>query len=121
MTRRQKRPRAAGAALLEALVAATVIAITVVGAVGALEEHWRAQRRQLSRERSLLKADRLLESISLWTANDLDRHLGARRQGQFSVEVQKLSTTIYRVVIFAAGNEAPLLGTTLYRPKVSTG
>jgi type II secretory pathway pseudopilin PulG len=121
MTARRGR---AGAALLEVVVALTIFA--VAGAAAA--EHSRACADAVTRARlsdeEMRRASALLDAVALWPREDLDRRLGARAQGPWTMVVDRETPTLYVVTLadsarvdgggrLAAGRT--LLRTALYR------
>ena len=59
-----------------------------------------------------------LDRIALWTRDDLDRHLGPRREGVWTVTVERTTVTLYVVTMRDGGNSHTILRTVLYRPEV---
>jgi type II secretory pathway pseudopilin PulG len=112
---RRAEPRA-GVALLEALVALAILgsagAALATLAVGASDAVHRAQRLDDDVDR----ASALLEAVALWPRADLDRHLGARPQGPWVLDVQHPTATLYTITIADSGDTRALLRTALYRP-----
>lgn len=105
-----------GAALLEAVVALAVLAIVTVTSVSAVAQASHTAGQAVVTERRLREASRFLEAVSLWTADDLDRRLGDRRQGPWRLHVDRERTTLY--VVTLSDSAAPsriLLRTALYR------
>ena len=104
-----------GVALLEALVALAILgasgAALAALAVGATDAVHRAE--QLDDD--VRRASAFLEVVALWQREDLDRRLGARPQGEWTLEIQRISPTLYTVAIADSGDARPLLRTALYR------
>lgn len=106
-----------GVALLEALIALTILSVAAAGALGAVAESLRSERGMIERERSMEQAHRVMKALSLLSRADLDLRLGQRELGEFLVEVQRSRQTLYRIAL--ANTEAPeveLLVTVVYRP-----
>jgi|GEM_PF-1829510 len=106
-----------GVALLEALIALTILSVAAAGALGAVAESLRSERGMIERERSMEQAHRVMKTLSLLGRGDLDLRLGQRELGEFLVEVQRPRQTLYRIAL--ANTEAPeveLLVTVVYRP-----
>jgi hypothetical protein len=59
-----------------------------------------------------------LDRIALWPREDLDRHLGVRREGPWLVQVERPTPTIYAVAIADSSSARPLLHTWLYRAEL---
>jgi len=111
-----RRASARGVVLLEVLVALATLG-TVGGAmaalaVGAGDTVRRAQRA----DDELRGASALLESVALWPREDLDHRLGARAQGEWTLEVQHPVASLYTVSLLDSGGTHELLRTALFRP-----
>lgn len=114
---RSPRGRRVGAALLEVLVALTILGTAGVAAVGATAESARAAARLRETERDLRAASAFLEAVALWTREDLDRRLGEREQGAWRLRISRTSLTVYDIVLLDSTGRRVLLGTALYRPE----
>jgi type II secretory pathway pseudopilin PulG len=105
-----------GVILLEVLVALAVLgtagAALAAMSVAANDAVSRAQRL----DDDVRRASALLEAVALWPREDLDRHLGARPQGEWTLEVQRPAPTLYTLSIADSGDGRALLRTALYRP-----
>jgi type II secretory pathway pseudopilin PulG len=110
--RRNARP---GVVLLETLVALAILgaagAALAALAVGATDAVHRAERL----DDDVRRASAFLDVVALWPREDLDRHLGARPQGEWILDVQHVAPTLYTVAIADSGVARPLLHTALYR------
>jgi type II secretory pathway pseudopilin PulG len=105
-----------GVVLLEALIAMALIGV-VGAAVAALAiQAGDAIHRANRNDRELRRASNFLESVSLWTREDLDRHLGSRLQGSWRLDVEHPFATCYSVTLSDSNGTSTLLRTTLYRP-----
>jgi type II secretory pathway pseudopilin PulG len=111
-----RRPHA-GAALLEVLVALTILATAGVAAVAATAESARAAARLRETERELREASAFLEAVALWPREDLDRRLGDRAQGAWRLRIDRSSPTVYDVVLADSTGARVILETALYRPE----
>jgi type II secretory pathway component PulK len=107
-----------GAALLEALVALTVLGTVGSAAAWSATESLRAVMRMHEREQSQREAARLLTAVSLWPRADLDRHLGSSKQGPWRLRVDRSLATVYEVSIVDSLSNAVLMRTALYREDV---
>jgi hypothetical protein len=117
----QRRGRV-GAALLEALVAITILATAGVAMVALADESLRAIDRARSGEIALRHANAFLEPVALWPREDLDRHLGRRPEGPWLLEVERALPTLYIVTLTDSTDRTgahPLLATALYRPEAT--
>ena len=104
-----------GAALLEALVALALLGTIGSAAAWSATEWLHGVDRMRLREREQRSAARLLTAISLWPRDDLDRHLGDRRQGPWRVRIDRPAPTMYVVAIADSAQGATILKTALYR------
>lgn len=110
------KSREAGTALLEALVALTVL-VTVSATVTALAaQSLHAVGATYEADRHVRRADRFFRSVSLWSAADLDRHLGDRRQAEWWMRTDRPEAHLYRVSLRVAEDAPEFLWTILYRP-----
>jgi type II secretory pathway pseudopilin PulG len=108
-----------GAALLEVIVALTILAVAGTAAA----EHARACADAVARARraddETRRASALLDAVALWPREDLDRRLGARPQGPWTMVVERESSTLYVVTLAdsarVASDGAALSGRTLLR------
>ncbi len=117
----QPRPRV-GAALLEALVAITILATAGIAMVALADESLRAIDRARSGEIALRHANAFLEAVALWPREDLDRHLGRRPEGPWLLAVERAFPTLYIVTLTDSSDRIgahPLLATALYRPEAT--
>ena len=107
-----------GAMLLEAIVALTVLSLAGAGALALAAAALRAERDMAGREAVNLAADRVLAASALLTRTDLDRRLGRRSVGEFTVEVQRPEPALYRIAIAESRSpDIELLVTVIYRPE----
>lgn len=111
---RHNRSRS-GVVLLEVLVALAILgaigASAAVLATDAANVVHRAQRA----EDEIRRASALLEVVSLWPRDDLDRHIGTRAQGDFMMEVARPTASLYTVVLRDSLRRVTLVGTSLFR------
>lgn len=108
-------PRRHGAALLEALVALTILAMAGASIVELATESSRALARARATEAELRRANALFNAVALWPREDLDRHLGDRAQGPWRMLVQRPMPTLYTVQLLDSARRREILRTTLYR------
>lgn len=104
-----------GMMLIEVMVALAILAsvggaclLLTATAIQSVDAARRAERRAAD-------ANSLLSAVSLWTAEDLDRRLGMRRQGVWLLEVQRETRELYSVTI-RDSVKSVVLTTALYRP-----
>jgi type II secretory pathway pseudopilin PulG len=101
--------------LLEVLVALAIIAGIAAALVGLSAQAADAVRHAGVAERDLRSANAFMHAVALWTRDDLDRRLGARRQGAWQLEIQRGAEELYGVTLRDSSGRT-LLATTLYRP-----
>jgi type II secretory pathway pseudopilin PulG len=104
-----------GMALLEAIVALTILAVGATTMVALAAASLGAVSRANDADAETRRADALLEAVSLWPRADLDRHLGDRMEGPWDLRVDRPSPTLYVVALRDTTNHAVLLSTSLYR------
>lgn len=68
-------------------------------------------------ENELRRASSLLDAVTLWSREDLDRHLGARQQGPWLMHVDRPNHYIYHISLRDSTDRHELLQTLLYRPE----
>ncbi len=109
-----------GSALLEAMVALTILATAGMAAVNLLAAGARSERQAAERERALREADRVLTVYTLLTRNELDQRIGSQTIGHLAVLVQRPERTLYRIaVVDTLAPTQELLVTVVYRPEPS--
>jgi len=108
-----------GVVLFEMLVALTILSAIGASVVAFAAESGGAVTRAREAEREVRRANALLTAVSLWPRADLDRHLGDRPQGPWSMRVDRLAPTLYTVVLSDSTRRRTILATVLYRPLVS--
>jgi type II secretory pathway pseudopilin PulG len=106
-----------GAALLEALVALAILATVGSAAAWTASESMRAVWRAHEREHDTRAAARLLTAASLWSREDLDRHLGSRRQGPWRMRIDRPRPTRYDVTLTDTATGMVVLRTSFWRPE----
>jgi len=104
-----------GAVLLEAVIALAVLATVGSAAAVSASESIRAVNRAHEREDEIRRAGRLLTAVSLWTHDDLDRHLGSTRQGPWWLRIDRVMPALYTVQLADSLSGGVLLRTTLLR------
>lgn len=108
-------PKRSGIVLLEVLVALAIMTVAIAAGVPLLRTATAASESVVSHEMRLRQADQLLSAIALWPREDLDRHLGDRRQGEWTVRVQHPTPTIYVATVLDAGVAREWMRTMVYR------
>lgn len=108
-----------GLTLLEAIVALSILATAGIAAVNLTSESTHTVSLVRNTDRDIARASELLDAVTLWSVDDLDRHLGTRSQGDWRMRVNK-DGPLYRVAVTDSAGRT-LLETSLYRPSVSRG
>ncbi len=106
-----------GAVLLEAMVAMVILMVAGTAAVTMVAESAAAVAHAREADERMRRADAFLHAASLWTRDDLDRRLGSRPQGPWTMNVQRPSPTLYEVVLSDSAGAMVLLRTSLFRPE----
>lgn len=104
-----------GAALLEVLVALTILVVTGAAILGLANEAAGTLRRARAREAEIRRASALFDAVTLWPREDLDRHLGERVQGPWWLRVDRPELTLYTIVLRDSLGQDELLRTAVYR------
>ena len=111
--------RRAGVALLEAIVAMTILATAGIAAVTMAAQASKAVRDAGDAEDELRDASAFLEAVALWPRSDLDQRLGDRRQGPWLLRIDRSAPELYVVTLSDSLGSAPMLRTSLFRPDAS--
>jgi type II secretory pathway pseudopilin PulG len=110
-----------GFALLEALVALTLITTVGVSVVVLGQTAVRAEQKAAEEELQFAAADRLLSAVSLLRRGELDQRLGTNQVGEFAVTVERPEPRLYRVSLAReSAPERTLLVTVVFRPVDAT-
>ena len=118
MARADRSRRAlSGAALLEALVALSILATAGVAVVGFAGEAIRSVGRTRAAERDVRRASALLDAVALWPREDLDRHLGSRAEGPWRMLIERPTPSMYTVILRDSSSGHEVLHTALFRPE----
>lgn len=117
--RRADRRARAGAALLEALVALTILATAGVSFVTLAADSARTVERTRASEAELRRATVFMDAVALWPRADLDRHLGDRDEGAWQLRVDRPTRTLYVAALRDSAGRREILRTVLYRPEDS--
>lgn len=112
------RPRSSarrGVVLLEVLVALAILGI-VGSAVAALSIGTTdSMRRARAAEAEMRQASAFFNAVALWTREDLDQRLGARRQGPWWLRVERSTPSLYTVELSDTSGGRVLLRSALFR------
>lgn len=107
-------------ALLEALVALTILGISGIGLLEWAAEVRHAAAQARASELEMQRAARLLEAASLWPVTEIDQRQGTRAQGPFRMRIIRTSEALYHVTVGDSLSGRVLLETTIYRPASAT-
>lgn len=106
-----------GVILLEVLVAMAILGVVTAAlaamAIGSADAVRRAARADVEQR----AASNFLETVALWPREDLDRHLGSRRQGEWRLDIEHPVPTLYTVALRDSSGMRELLHTALFRPE----
>lgn len=105
----------AGAVLLEVIVALALLATAGLAAVSMAAEAAGAVSRAATAEVEMRQAARLMDAVSLWPREDLDRRLGDRRQGPFILRIARPADELYTAALADSSTGRVLLATSLFR------
>lgn len=106
-----------GAVLLEVVVALTILVVAGAAVVAAASEATAAIGRARAADRDTRAASAFLEVVSLWTREDLDRHLGTRPQGAWRMRVEHPADALYTTTLTDGSTGRLILATSLFRPE----
>jgi type II secretory pathway pseudopilin PulG len=109
------RCRRQGAALLEVLVALTILATAGAVVAAFASEAMSTIRRAREREAEMRRASALFDAVALWPREDLDRHLGDRQQGPWRLQVGRPVPTLYTVILRDSSGAREILRTAMHR------
>ncbi|HEY2025517.1 MAG TPA: hypothetical protein VGG78_00825 [Gemmatimonadaceae bacterium] len=88
-----------GAALLEALVALTILAWVALAAAHLVADAGHAAFRTRTTARELARANAFMNAVALWPRDDLDRHLGSRDEGSWMLQIDRVTPDLYDVTL----------------------
>jgi Tfp pilus assembly protein PilV len=108
--------RRRGVALIEVLVALTILATAGTALLAMASASSRAVAQVREAERGVHAASSYLEIVALWPREDLDRHLGDGTQGRWRMRVERVTPTLYSVHLLDSSGVHEVLRTALYRP-----
>lgn len=105
-----------GVALLEVLAALAILGTAAIALISVTHASLVAVARAESSDRESREARALMEAASLWSADDLDRHLGRRPQGRWTMRVDRPRESVYGITLLDSLDHA-VVATFVYRPR----
>ena len=105
--------------LLETLIALVILCVAGLAMLTLARETSRTLVRALADDAEMRRASALLDAVTLWSREDLDRHLGTRQQGSWLMHVDRDEESLYYISLRDSTDRHELLQTTLYRPQHS--
>jgi type II secretory pathway pseudopilin PulG len=104
--------------LFEVIVAMTIFIIAGLSAVVWVRQTVLTVEKAHTAVEEVGAASDYLDRVALWTREDLDRHLGSRRQGPWTVRIGRPTPTVYEVAVFDSNGSRILLHTWVYRAEL---
>jgi len=105
-----------GIALLEVLVALTILSGAGLALLDLVTSGLRAERDARERERMLAVEERVLTGLTLLKRDELDRRLGRHPIGELIVDIERPERTLYRMALMQASSpQVEDLVTVVYR------
>jgi prepilin-type N-terminal cleavage/methylation domain-containing protein len=104
-----------GVALLEVLAALAILGIAGSGLTAFAIDAAGTVHRARAEDERIRAASAFLDRVALWERDDLDRHLGDHRQGDWRLSIAHPSATLYLVRLADSSGTRMLLSTALYR------
>jgi type II secretory pathway pseudopilin PulG len=101
--------------LIEVMAAIAILSIAGAALLATTSEAIQRLDRARQSEAELGSAERLLGMVTLWPRDDLDRRLGVRRQGQWLLEIERESSSLYVVTVRDTVSRAALISTAMHR------
>ena len=106
-----------GVALLEALIALVILTTAGATAVTMMAEAAHDVQRVRGAENEMRKASAFVDAVSLWSREDLDRHIGDRHQGGWIMRVDRPIPSLYVTTLTDTATHIELVRTSLFRPE----
>jgi len=114
-TARRLRCRS-GVALLEVIVALTIIAICGVTATAMVHQTFSSIESARRVDHELRRANAFLALVTLWPREDLERRLGSHSQGDWVLQIDHPSPSLYRVALYDSTRAHLLLESAIFAP-----
>jgi hypothetical protein len=109
-----KRCRRRGAALLEAIVAITLLVTAGVAMITHVIQTIDTARMAAIRDREVREAGSILQRALLWTRADLLARVGHSRMNCCLLDVSRESATVFRLAVSDTGTGALIIETAIY-------
>lgn len=109
------RTQRRGATLLEAIVALTLLAMTGLSGLALVRSAVSLTGEAERSESVVADASNFLNSVSLWTREELDQRLGEREQGIWRLEIDRTTPELYIVILRDSLGARTVLRTALFR------
>ena len=109
-----------GSALIEVLVALLLLAIAGTGLVTLLGQTAHAMRSTRETERTTRRASAELDRLTLLDRATLAASVGRQALRGWTLDITQRATDLFDVRIAESDTSAPLLHTTLYRPRLDS-
>ena len=109
-------PRRHGVALLESLIAMSIVAIAGLALLSLATEAMKRTSDAQAADNESREASAFLDAVSLWTRTELEQRVGTRPQGRFALTVQRPGPSRFHLSLADSARSRELLTTMLYRP-----
>lgn len=106
-----------GGILIEAIAALAIVVLAGVAYLAQASESQAAVRRAIVRDSALTDASRFLGIVTLWEREDLDRRLGDRRQGPWTLRIHRVTPRLYSIALLDSTASEEILRTAVLRPE----
>ncbi|MEO8139367.1 MAG: prepilin-type N-terminal cleavage/methylation domain-containing protein [Gemmatimonadota bacterium] len=106
-----------GIALLEVLVALTILGTAGLSLVGMLREASAAETATAREEHEVQTAGRVLGALTLLNRTELEQRIGVHPVGEYSVDIARPEATLFRLGVSRRDRpHRTLLATVVFRP-----
>lgn len=113
---RQRTHRArVGATLIEVIAAIMILSTNGLALIAYAAQTSSALSRARSTDAEMRRASAFFDAVALWPREDLDRHLGDRREGAWRLIIERPFPAVYGVTLRASDDRRILLQTELFR------
>lgn len=108
-----------GAALIEAIIALTILTTAALSLVALSAQGSRTIAQARAAETEMRRASAFMDVVTLWTRADLDRRLGTREQGPWKLRIDRPTPALYELTLLDSTETRELLRTSVYRPEAA--